>query len=401
MPNIIIREEVIIMMPLNIPKDIDKYFYNRKKDIKKISFQINGIYDDLSSQLLITGQRGVGKTFLLKKILNDQKNDVLTLYLDIAEVYSQNNGNINESIVLKELMDKLLNLISGDDIVLEKVLKLFSNLKIKDISLYDSKTVSKIPVPKIKDNYQKLSKFVMELPQYIVDVSPEIKGIVIVIDEFQQLKHVENPDALFWLFRSYIQKQSNVCYSFTGSVSKTADVIQMINGPMGAFGGRMIQIDIAPFSKDETSSYIKEKSNNIKFTEDGFERFYNCTKGIPAYINSFCNVLNPGVEYDSEMIKKAFLMQMDQIVIMWLYVWGNLNENEKNLVKIFVENDGSLFLKDIQDLAELSKTTLIKYLDSLSMKGIIKYTENGYILNDDMLKTWLRHKLETEGHYPL
>lgn len=401
MPNIIIREEVIIMMPLNIPKDIDKYFYNRKKDIKKISFQINGIYDDLSSQLLITGQRGVGKTFLLKKILNDQKNDVLTLYLDIAEVYSQNNGNINESIVLKELMDKLLNLISGDDIVLEKVLKLFSNLKIKDISLYDSKTVSKIPIPKIKDNYQKLSKFVMELPQYIVDVSPEIKGIVIVIDEFQQLKHVENPDALFWLFRSYIQKQSNVCYIFTGSVSKTADVIQMINGPMGAFGGRMIQIDIAPFSKDETSSYIKEKSNNIKFTENGFERFYNCTKGIPAYINSFCNVLNPGVEYDSEMIKKAFLMQMDQIVIMWLYVWGNLNENEKNLVKIFVENDGSLFLKDIQELAELSKTTLIKYLDSLSMKGIIKYTENGYVLNDDMLKTWLRHKLETEGHYPL
>lgn len=54
------------MMPLNIPKDIDKYFYNRNKDIKKILFQISGLYDDLSSQLLITGQRGVGKTFLLR-----------------------------------------------------------------------------------------------------------------------------------------------------------------------------------------------------------------------------------------------------------------------------------------------------------------------------------------------
>ena len=275
------------MMPLNIPKDIDKYFYNRKKDIKKINFQISGLYDDLSSQLLVTGPRGVGKTFLLKKILKDQKEDILTSYLDIAEIYANCSGNINESVVLKELLSSLLNLISGNDKLLKLSLNLFSQLKIKEISLYDAKSVSKIPIPKISDNYQKLSKFVMELPQYLVDNSDDIKGILIVIDEFQQLKHVENPDALFWLFRSYVQKQSNVCYIFTGSVSKTADVIQMINGPMGAFGGRMIQIDIGPFSKDETWNYVKEKSDNIQFSDDGFERFYKCTKGIPAYLIHF------------------------------------------------------------------------------------------------------------------
>lgn len=387
------------MMPLNIPKDIDKYFYNRNKDLKKILFQISGLYDDLSSQLLITGQRGVGKTFLLKKILNDQKEDMLTVYIDVAEIYAQCRGNINECIVLKELLYKLINLISGDDIIMENVLKLFSQLKIKNISFYDAKSVLKIPIPKIKDNYQKLSKFVMELPQYIVDSYPDVKGIIIVIDEFQQLKHVKNPDAFFWLFRSYVQKQFNVCYIFTGSVSKTADVIQMINGPMGAFGGRMIQIDIDPFSKEETLNYINDKSGGIKFSDDGFDRFFKCTKGIPAYINSFCNVLNPGIVYDSEMVKKTFIMQMDQIVIMWLYVWGNLNEAEKNLAIAFVEND-CLFLKDLQDLMSFSKTTLIKYLDSLSMKGIIKYTDEGYVLNDDMLKTWLITKKETEGHYP-
>ena len=324
---------------------------------------------------------------------------MLTVYLDIAEIYGDCCGNFNEAIILKELLDSLVNLISENDNLFKMALNLFSQLNIEDISLYDSKSVSKIPVPKIKDNYQKLSKFVMELPQYLVDTSENVKGIIIVIDEFQQLKHVENPDALFWLFRSYVQKQSNVCYIFTGSVSKTADVIQMINGPMGAFGGRMIQIDIAPFSKEETRNYIKDKSNNILFTDDGFERFYKCTKGIPAYINSFCNVLNPGVQYDSQMVKDAFMMQMDQIVIMWLYVWGNLNDSEKNIVKLFVEND-FLILSDIQKLLGLSKTTIIKYLDSLSMKGIIKYGENGYQLNDDMLKIWLIHKLETEGHYP-
>lgn len=387
------------MMPLNIPKDINKYFYNRKSDIKKISLLISGLDEDLSSQLLVTGQRGVGKTFLLKKILNDQK-DKLTVYLDIAEIYAECKGNINECIVLKEFLYKLINLIAGEDGVMEKVLKLFSQFKIKDISFYDAKSVSKIPIPKIRDNYQKLSKFVMELPQYIVDSYQDINGIIIVIDEFQQLKHVGNPDAFFWLFRSYVQKQSNVCYIFTGSVSKTADVIQMINGPMGAFGGRMIQIDIGPFSKEETLSYINEKSGGITFSDDGFERFYKCTKGIPAYINSFCNVLDSSVVYDSEMVKETFMVKMDQIVIMWLYVWGRLNDVEKDMVIAFVEND-SLFLKDLNDYVNLSKTTLIKYLDSLSMKGIIRYTQEGYVLNDDMLKTWLGWKLENDGHYPI
>ena len=324
---------------------------------------------------------------------------MLTVYLDIAEIYSECAGKITESVVLKELLDKLISLISEDDNLINTILKIYSNYKIKDINLYDSKNILKIPLPKIEDNYQELSKFVMSLPQEIVDNSTDINGIIIVIDEFQKLNYVNDPGAFFWLFRSYIQKQSNVCYIFTGSVSKTAEIIQMLNGPSGAFGGRMIQIDISPFSKEETYNYINDKASEIKFSEDGFERFYKCTKGLPAYINPFVNILNTNVIYDDKLVKDTFLMQMDQIVIMWLYVWGNLNEYEKMIVKLLVEND-FLILKDIEELSGKSKVTLIKYLDSLSMKGLVKYCEDGYTLNDDMLRTWLKHKRESEGHYP-
>lgn len=54
---------------------------------------------------------------------------------------------------------------------------------------------------------------------------------------------------------------------------------------------------------------------------------------------------------------------------MWLYVWRQLNDTENDF----------LILKDIN----MSKTTIIKYLDFLSMKGIIRYAETVYVKDRD------------------
>lgn len=391
-------------MPTTVPKNIDKYFYNRQKDIKKINLQINSIYEDLPNQLLITGNRGVGKTFLLKKILQDTDEKTLTAYIDISRIYSTNK-QITEEEVLKEILSEIHNCLNEKLSLYKKFEKniksITENISLHNYEFTDTNSIFNIPIPKIKDNYQNLSKFVMELPQKIVDIYDEIEGFIIVIDEFQFLKYLKNPEAFFWLFRSFIQDQSNICYIFTGSVSKTADIIESINGQSGAFGGRMIQIDIEAFSKDETRNYLKDKAANLQFTPEGFERFYECTRGIPAYINTFCNVLDSGIVYDEIMIKENFLMKMDQIVIMWLYVWGNLNDFEKSIVKILTDND-NLTWNELLEHSNYSKSTLTKYIDSLNNKAIIKYTnEKRYCLNDQMLKTWLKYKKETEGQYPL
>lgn len=99
----------------------------------------------------------------------------------------------------------------------------------------------------------------MELSQDIVDSNDDIKGVIIAIDEFQLIKYVNNPEAFFWLIRSYLQNQANICYIFTGSISNTADIIEMINGQTGTFGGRMTQINIEEFTTEETRKYISEK----------------------------------------------------------------------------------------------------------------------------------------------
>ena len=394
------------IMPITIPKDFDKYFYNRKNDIKKINAYLAMLEQDIPNQLLITGYRGVGKTFLLKKILNDQDKKFLTAYIDLSNIYAREISKLSEEEVMKEILAAVKNSIIDNENIYNKIKNHISmflkQLKTKDYDFDSESDVFDIPIPIIRSNYNKLSKFVMELPQKIVDSSDEIKGFIIVIDEFQLLQYIESPESFFWLIRSYSQQQFNVSYVFTGSVSKTSEIIAMLNGQTGAFGGRMIQINIEPFTADETKNYIEEKSNNITFTDEGFNEFYRITQGIPIYINVLCSILPGNSVCDENIILENIKLNIDHIAIMWIYAWGRLNKSEKEIVIILVENDGFSWNELIKELS-FTKPTASKYLDTLSNKGIVEYDYNNgkYIISDNMLKLWLKIKYEQNGRYPL
>lgn len=390
-------------LPVGIPKDINKYFFNRTKEIKQINANLELLEMDIANPILVTGYRGVGKTFLLKKILNDQPDKFLTAYIDLSRTYGGQKGNLTEEEVIKEILTKVNELVSDNDTIYKKIKNkisdFFKQLKLQDYD-FSNINLSDLELPEIKENYLKLSKFAMEFPQMIVDSSDEIKGVIIVIDEFQLLDCLENPEAFFWLIRSYNQEQYNVSYIFTGSVSQTAEIINMINGQNGAFGGRMLQFNINPFSKQSTKKYLDERLPNLKFTENGFERFYACTKGIPAYINSLSSILPTDKECDGEIIKEKLLLNVDQIVVMWLYVWGTLNSIEKEIIIYMVENENVSWSK-LNNEFSYAKSTITKYIRSLLNKGIIMYTYEGkYVLSDLMLKKWLEIKRKNDGIYP-
>jgi AAA+ ATPase superfamily predicted ATPase len=139
----------------------------------------------------------------------------------------------------------------------------------------------------------------MEFPQKVVESSHgKINGFIIVIDEFQLIGELKSPESFFWLFRSYTQEQDNVSYIFTGSTASSSEIIDKINGINGAFGGRMIQFNMEPFTQEETEGYLQEKPPEIKFTAKSLSRFYKCTHGYPAYINSFLNTMSADITYN-------------------------------------------------------------------------------------------------------
>ena len=392
------------IVPLYVPiNEIDKYFYNRTEDIKKIEYYLNSLEMGISQSLLIRGVRVVGKTFLLQKLKQDSKKNFLVSYIDISRIVGFDDTQLTAQSVLLELLDEMNNTIydkinDGKKITF-LLKKLINKLKIKDFSFSKGTHIAEIPIPATEDNYKKISKFVMEYPQNVVEDIDGIDGFIIIIDEFQMLKKLENPESFFWLLRSYSQFQSNVSYVMSGSISQTSDAIEMLNGATGAFGGRMIQINIDPFTKKETKSYFNDRFPEITFTDDGFNRFYEYTKGIPMYINSFYNALSSHETYDEELIDYIFLNNMDQILVMWIRIWGTLNKYEKRIICTML-NKENISWSELERKLDMSPATLTKYIKTLQDKGIIKYYGGNYNFEDLMLKTWLTHEKERTGVYP-
>ena len=128
------------IVPLYVPiNEIDKYFYNRTEDIKKIEYYLNSLEMGISQSLLIRGVRGVGKTFLLQKLKQDSKKNFLVSYIDISRIVGFDDTQLTAQSVLLELLDEMNNTIydkinDGKKITF-LLKKLIDKLKIKSYNV--------------------------------------------------------------------------------------------------------------------------------------------------------------------------------------------------------------------------------------------------------------------------
>ena len=390
-------------LPLGNDNDLDDtQFYNRIEEISFISDNLELTKKGSTPTILLTGIRGVGKTALMKKLKKDFQKDYVVVYMDLAGMDKfKKDDKLTRFSFMRLFYESLIKACRQSNILTidAQILKYF---KTRNFKLDRLESIDKIPIPifKSEEDYAKFTTFVMDLPQQIYeDCINDISGVLIFIDDFQILKQLdENVNGFLWYVRSIIQSQKHIGYIFSGSMSIKDELIADIAGQKGAFGGRILSYEIKTFSFETTRNYLSEKADYLKFTEEGFERFYKCTNGNPYYINSFARLLPPNEELDEERIILEFKKSLPYLLIHLTNEWYKLNNQEQRIITALVENP----LKRIEIANKLGVTSgaIGASLKSLQNKTLIEWNKDGFRIYDSIFKAWLKNEYEEKGDYP-
>lgn len=379
----------------------DEEFYNRESELVNIKNILHSTSQGHAPDLLLTGIRGVGKTVFLKKLKRELDDEYLVVYMDFSKskCYQRNQMSIAGLMehFFKELILESKN--KGLNTLDKQIEKYF---KSNDFKIREFIQLDKIPIPIFskETNEEKLMDFALNLPEKIYNENQDkIKGVLIFIDEFQIIKELNNyRESFLWKIRSYIQNQRNIAYIFSGSMSLQDKLISEIASQNGAFGGRMISININPFEKETVRNYLSEKTPYILFTDDGFDRFYKCTSGVPSYVNIFASLLPINEQLDDGAIKMYFDKKIQAISSHLINVWSRLSFREQTIIIILLEKP--LRRIDIANEFGISTGSLSNYLNNLQNQGLINLNNGLYDISEHILKRWLELEFKEKGIYP-
>lgn len=210
-------------------------FCGRKKELKILTdYILSGM------RVYLVGERRVGKSSLILEAVRQQRG-YRPLYIDLLAIKTTDD--------LCKRMIKALITMERSESWLIKMLKEFSvlrpNITVDPLTSLPSVGLS----PSVKLQPESIES--------ILDIIGSLKQTVVIFDEFQDLLNLKEANTALALLRSKIQRQTDTCYCFAGSVRSQMD--ELFTDRNSPFFKSAFALHVGPLEQNEFGSFLLKK----------------------------------------------------------------------------------------------------------------------------------------------
>ena len=211
-----------------------RYFCDRKKETESL---LQNIANGRSTTLIAI--RRIGKTGLIKHVLQKLSRDFTGIYIDILSAEKLDD-------FLNILMTQIINSIPQKAGVGKRIIDFIKSLR--PVVSYDPLTGQ--PQISIDVRAGESVKYIHSVFEYLEDYP---KKVVIAIDEFQQILQFPEKNTDAWL-RSSIQNLNNVVFIFSGSRQHLMN--ELFADPARPFYRSTSLLNIGKIAPDDYTTFI-------------------------------------------------------------------------------------------------------------------------------------------------
>lgn len=341
------------------------------------------------NNIILYAPRRYGKTSLVMEVLHKlEKEGVKTVYIDLFQVYSQENFTRLYAAKIMETRGS-------------PVKKTIKNLKTYIRGIIPSLTLDENGKLVLSFSYgtgipkEHSLLDVLDLPKKIKKKGEQW---VIVFDEFQEINNL-NGETIEKQFRSVLQFHGDISYVFMGS--KTHLMLNMFADKKRAFYniGKLVKLD--KISSSEMSEYINREFINggFRFKEGIFEKIFQYTDNIPYY-NQFLaaqiwqSAKEEGGEINEETIEKAVSLILDNQGDYYHALFDRLTNYQRNVIYALLQKRENIFSKEYAEKYGLSSgSSTQRALNSLMETGIIEKIHDKYEFSDPLFPLYLKLRI--------
>lgn len=342
-------------------------------------------------RLFITGERRIGKTSLLCRLIEDLRADGFRVALvDLWRCMDEQDFVRECATAFGTLGDR------SPEKLLARAGRFLSGLR-PSVTVGDDGRPSLLfaNVPRNVDD--PLLTGLLRIPGILAGEDPE-RPVLIIFDEFQQIRDLGEP-RIERLIRSEAQKSGKVSWFFCGSRKHLLRDMFLDGGsPLYRSAARF---PIGPIAFAEWCPYIRERfiRKDVSVEDEVIEEICSSTSGHPYYTQMLCAVLwegcSPGSAPDRQMVGDAMETLVRRESDAYQALWESLSMNPRKMLLATALEDPlteptSERIVSRYGLASPSSSRTA--LDSLVWRDIIEPVDGAYRISDRFLGIWLRKR---------